>query len=58
MTRRFAWIAAFGIAACAAGFLADPNAMLRSYLFAWLFALSLSLGALANLMVHTLTGGR
>jgi hypothetical protein len=32
--------------------------MLRSYLVAWLAVLGLSLGALANLMVHTLTGGR
>jgi hypothetical protein len=31
---------------------------LQSYLFAWLFFLGLSLGALANLMVHTLTHGR
>jgi len=32
--------------------------LLRSYLFAWLFLLSISLGAMANLMVHSLTGGR
>ena len=31
---------------------------LQSYLFAWLFLLAISLGALANLMVHSLTGGR
>lgn len=58
MNRRLAWVVVLGIAACAAGFIADPKAMLRSYLFAWLFALGLSLGALANLMVHALTGGR
>lgn len=58
MNRRFVWIVGPGIGACAAGFLVEPGAMLRSYLFAWLFALGLSLGALANLMVHTLTGGR
>ncbi|HEX3098526.1 MAG TPA: hypothetical protein VHQ02_12460 [Usitatibacter sp.] len=34
------------------------TALLQSYLFAWLFLLSVSLGALANLMVHSLTGGR
>jgi hypothetical protein len=34
------------------------SALLHSYLFAWLFLLGISLGALANLMVHALTGGR
>jgi hypothetical protein len=34
------------------------TALLQSYLFAWLFLLAISLGALANLMVHSLTGGR
>ena len=32
--------------------------MLASYLFAWLAVLGISLGAMANLMVHTLTHGR
>jgi len=32
--------------------------LLQSYLFAWLFALGISLGSMANLMVLTLTGGR
>ncbi|HEX4025758.1 MAG TPA: hypothetical protein VHX52_13805 [Steroidobacteraceae bacterium] len=31
---------------------------LRSYLFVYLFCLGLSLGSLANLMLHQLTGGR
>lgn len=31
---------------------------LRSYLFAWLFLAAISMGSLANLMVHALTGGR
>ncbi|HWG77304.1 MAG TPA: hypothetical protein VN660_11000 [Steroidobacteraceae bacterium] len=31
---------------------------LRSYLFVYLFCLALSLGSLANLMLHQLTGGR
>jgi len=48
---------ALGVLACAAGFAIDAPAMLRSYLWAWLFALALSLGALANLMVLALTGG-
>ena len=33
------------------------SAMLRSYLMAWFFLLGISLGSLANLMVHALTGG-
>jgi hypothetical protein len=32
--------------------------LLRSYLFAWLFLLAIALGSFANLMVHSLTGGR
>ncbi|HSN20076.1 MAG TPA: hypothetical protein VLS49_05330 [Usitatibacter sp.] len=32
--------------------------LLRSYLFAWIFLLGISLGSMANLMVHSLTGGR
>ncbi len=59
MSRRLALIAAIAaVVACAAGFAATPRAMLQSWLFAWLFALGVSLGALANLMVHRLTGGR
>ena len=34
------------------------SAIGHSYLFMWLFLLGLSLGALANLMMHALTGGR
>jgi hypothetical protein len=34
------------------------STLLHSYLVAWLFVLGLSLGALANLMIHALTGGR
>ncbi|HEX6003026.1 MAG TPA: hypothetical protein VFZ14_03415 [Burkholderiales bacterium] len=47
-----------GVVLCAAGFLLDRRAMLQAYLFAWLVVLGVSLGALANLMVHTLSGGR
>lgn len=46
------------LAACVAGAWFDARQVLASWLFAWLFALGLSLGALANLMLHTLTGGR
>jgi hypothetical protein len=34
------------------------TALLHGWLFAWLFALGISLGSLANLMVLALTGGR
>jgi hypothetical protein len=34
------------------------TAFLQSWLFAWLFLLAITLGALVNLMVHALTGGR
>jgi hypothetical protein len=51
------------IGACAtgvviAGCTLDPQDFLRSYLFVFLFCLGLSLGAMANLMLHELTGGR
>jgi len=41
-----------------AGCVIDPRDFLASYLFAFLFCLGLSLGAMANLMLHELTGGR
>ena len=55
---------ALGLTAAVAGtalLLADPAAgmasQLPSYLFAWLFVLGLSLGSLALLCTHNLTGG-
>jgi len=41
-----------------AGFVIDPGDFFRSYLFVFLFCLGLSLGCLANLMLHEVTGGR
>jgi len=41
-----------------AGCALNREAFLSSYLFAFLFCLGLSLGAMANLMLHELTGGR
>jgi hypothetical protein len=35
----------------------DPGRFLASWLFAWLFVIGISLGALANVMMHALTGG-
>jgi hypothetical protein len=58
--RRRHW--ALGTGACALvgsllGIWLDAQRMLAAYLAAWLFFLGLSLGALAALMVHHLTGG-
>jgi hypothetical protein len=40
------------------GLYLDPQNFFRSYLYAFLFVIGLSLGALANLMLHAVTGGR
>jgi hypothetical protein len=40
-----------------AGLTRDADNFFRSYLFAYLFVLGLSLGSLANLMLHEITGG-
>lgn len=45
------------LAGCFAGIWVQPRPMLAAYLAAWLYFLGLSLGALAALMVHHLTGG-
>jgi hypothetical protein len=60
---RRAWPYILIAGACAAlvvavGMKLDPPDFFRSYLFAFLFCLGLSLGAMANLMLHELTGGR
>ena len=44
--------------ACLALGLAEPRQALLSYLLAWFFFTGLTLGSLALLMVHALTGGR
>src|SRR5690242_21874390 len=49
---------ACALAVVIAGCALDPRDFLSSYLFAFLFCLGLSLGAMANLMLHELTGGR
>jgi hypothetical protein len=59
--RRHPLLLAVSVAAlvlCLADTFMDARMALASYLTAWLFALGLSLGALANLMLHVLTGGR
>ena len=57
MTRLASATAIAAAALSAAAFAASPRAMAASYLFAWLFILGLSLGAMAILMMHALTGG-
>ena len=52
-----ACVAAFGLAGCIAGWILAPGDFFVSYLFAHLFFLGLSLGALGLLMIHHLTGG-
>ena len=61
MSRSGIWLVLFAALAAlcvGAGVTLDPGTFLRSWLFAFLFCLGLSLGALANLMLHEVTGGR
>jgi hypothetical protein len=50
-------VGALGVAASLAGAWLDPAQFFRSYLVAYLYVASLSLGCLAVLMVYNLTGG-
>ena len=45
------------LAACAAGAFLSPDAFFRGYLFGYVFFTGLSLGCLAVVMLHHLTGG-
>jgi hypothetical protein len=45
------------LAACAIGWIAQPHPFARAYLFAWLFWIGVSLGSMAIVMLHHLTGG-
>ena len=59
-TRRRAWALGVGtiaLAGCLVGFWSGAQKMLAAWLAAWLYFLGLSLGALAALMIHHLTGG-
>ncbi|MBP2302436.1 hypothetical protein [Azospirillum picis] len=51
-------LAAAGGAACAAGALVDPQAVLRGWLASLAFWIGLPLGAMMLLFAHDLTGGR
>src|ERR1700740_1548681 len=53
----FLWAGVIGISACAVGFAISPQQFFRSYLFAYLFWLSIGLGCLPLLMMYHLVGG-
>src|SRR5207247_6274901 len=50
-------VGALGLAGCVAGWILAPGDFFVAYLFGHFFFLGLSLGALALLMTHHLTGG-
>ena len=50
-------VAAVAAAVAVAGGLAAPATFFVAWLFAWLAVLAIALGALANVMIHELTGG-
>jgi len=54
---RFLWLGIVGIAGCIIGFAFAPQQFFRSYLFAYLFWLSIGLGCLPILMLYHLVGG-
>ena len=56
--RRALIAGAIGLVLVLVGALLDLDQVFRSYLFAYLFFLGISLGALAWLLIHHLTGGR
>jgi hypothetical protein len=55
--RRALVVGAAGVVALAIGACFDATQVLRSWLVAWLFALGLSLGGLALVLLHAITGG-
>src|SRR5262252_5171153 len=57
LERRALVVAILGLFVCLVGYLRAPGALLRSYLFAYMFVLGLSLGSLGLLMLQHLTGG-
>lgn len=54
---RFLWIGIAALAACTIGFAVSPQQFFRSYLFAYLFWMSVGLGCLPILMLYHLVGG-
>lgn len=55
--RQSALVGAAALALCLIGWIFSPQAFYRSYLFAWLFFLGVTLGSMAWVMVHHLVGG-
>ena len=55
--RPFFLVGIAGLAACAVGFAISPQQFFRSYLFAYLFWMSVGLGCLPILMMYHLVGG-
>jgi len=51
-------IGLLGVAATAVGFTMDQQQFYQSYLLAFLYWISLTMGSLAVLMIHHLAGGR
>ena len=57
MSRRFLRIGIAGLAVCAAGLAFAPQQVLRSYLFGYLFWMSVGVGCLPILMLYHVVGG-
>jgi hypothetical protein len=55
--KRWLTVGVIGAVLCAVGGFADAEQFLRSYLFGYMFWFNLSLGCLAAVMAHNLTGG-
>src|SRR5215813_11827992 len=53
----FLWTGIAGLVACAIGLIFWPQQFFRSYLFAYLFWMSIGLGCLPTLMMYHLVGG-
>ncbi len=57
-SRRAAIVGAMALVACAIGGALEPRTFFASWLASWLFVVAIALGALMNVMIHELTGGR
>jgi len=57
LQRSALFVGLVGLVLCIVGWIKSPDVFIRSYLFAFLFVLGLSLGSLGLLMLQHLTGG-
>ena len=55
--KRWLTIGVIGAVLCVAGSLTNAEQFFRSYLFGYMFWFNLTLGCLAGVMAHNLTGG-